>query len=102
MNDADMADVEAIRASDRDLLDRLTGQGRMMFEHQGIEMVALLRLRPREPDEGDDRTVAAGLLGQLGKLELRVERIGFEVGDDGDPPDTGGRNSATSLAASVR
>ncbi len=69
-----MADVEALGAGDRDFLERLTGQRRMLLEHQRIDRMALARFGPGETDEGDDGAVTARRLGQLGKLELRVER----------------------------
>ena len=88
-----MADVEALGAGDGDVLERLAGQRRMMIEHQRVDRIAVARFGPRQADEGDDRAVAARGLGQLGKLELRVERLRLEKRDDAHPPDTGGRNS---------
>src|SRR5258708_15054124 len=98
MDDADVADVEALGESHGDILERLTRQCRMVVEYDGIDRIALLRLRAGKADEGDDRAVAAGGLGQLGKLELRVEDLRLEQRDDTHPPETGGRESTASAS----
>src|SRR4029079_11477441 len=74
----------------------------VVIEHDRVDRIALARFGPRQPDEGDDRAVAARRLGQLGKLELRVERLRLEERNDAHPPDTGGRNSMLSVSPTVR
>src|SRR5947209_15731015 len=75
---AHMADVEPLGACNRNVLERLTGERPGVGEEQGIHRIAFAGFGPREPDECHDCAVAPRRFSQLGKLELRVERLGLE------------------------
>src|SRR4051794_10606901 len=100
VDDADMADVEALGACDGNLFQRLASERWMMLQYQRVDRIAVLRLRPRQAHKAYDGAIAARLLHQLGKLELRVECLGFEEGDDTHPPHTGGSSSITAVCGS--
>ena len=93
-----MADVEALRGLDGDILERLPRERRMMLQHQSIDGQPILRPRPRNAGEADNRTVAGRLLEQGRELLLGPQRMFLEARNDAHPPDTGGRNSTLSAA----
>src|SRR5207249_4210197 len=99
MDHPDVADGEPLGGFDRNLLERLAREGRMMLQYELVDRRSRLRLRPRDADEAHDRSICARLCKQLAELALGVELILLEARDDAHPPDTGGRNSTLSEAA---
>src|ERR1051325_4590917 len=94
-----MAHGEPLGGGNRNFLERLPGESRMMLQYELVNRRSGLGLRPRDADEPHDRSIRTRLCQQLAELPLGIEPILLEARDDAHPPDTGGRNSTLSDAA---
>ena len=71
----------------------------MMLENQRFDLIAVQVYRSGNPDETDHGTVLCRLIEQRTKLLSGVEPMLLQVNGDAHPPETGARNSTSSVAS---